>query len=230
MLDERLECIAALARPCALAADIGTDHGLLGTALLRRNICERVIFADISEKALNHARETVRHHRLETRAFFAKADGLEALRIVDAPCGCAVIAGMGGKTIASILCRGADCLAPDTVLVLSAHTEHAAARAAVEAIGYRITGEELCRSAGRFYIVWRAEPGADTPWTEAELLCGKLLWRQMTPLKREYLAHRLWYLQTKLEGLRRKPGEPDAVEALRQTSLALEYLKALQEQ
>ena len=224
-LDERLERIASLVPACALAADIGADHGLLGTALLRRGVCGRVLFADISEKALSHARETVRRCGFEDRACFAVADGLEALRAVDAPCGCAVIAGMGGKTIAEILRGGAGLLPPDAALVLSAHTEHRLVREAVQAIGWHIAREEVCLCAGRYYLVWRAEPGAQAPWTEAELLCGRLLWREMDEVKRGYLRHRLAYLTTRAEGLRRREEENMDAGALRETELALAYLK-----
>ena len=225
MLDERLELIASLVPRCALAADIGADHGLLGTALLRRGTAERVLFADISKKALSHARQTVRQNRLEDRACFAVADGLQALRAVEARCGCAVIAGMGGNTLASILRGGAEYLAPDSVLVLSAHTEHDEVRRTVEAIGYHITREELVSCAGRYYIVWRAEHGADAPWTEDELRCGKLLWQDVDETKRGYARNRLNYLQIKLDGLRRNAATMENDLAIAETERMMAFYR-----
>ena len=73
--------------------------------------------------------------------------------------------------------------------------------------------------------MWRAEPGAQAPWTEAELLCGRLLWREMDEVKRGYLRHRLAYLTTRAEGLRRREEEQLDADALRETELALAYLK-----
>ena len=55
MLDERLSLAAQLYEPCALGADIGTDHALLPCYLLTHNICQEMILADVSPKALLHA-------------------------------------------------------------------------------------------------------------------------------------------------------------------------------
>lgn len=62
MLDERLSLAAQLYEPCALGADIGTDHALLPCYLLTHNICQEMILADVSPKALLHAEESVRRH------------------------------------------------------------------------------------------------------------------------------------------------------------------------
>ena len=96
MLDERLSLAAQLYEPCALGADIGTDHALLPCYLLTHNICQQMILADVSPKALLHAEESVRRHHLEKRAHVRLADGLDALT---EPCGCVSMMGMGGETI-----------------------------------------------------------------------------------------------------------------------------------
>lgn len=204
MLDERLSLAAALYEPCALGADIGTDHGLLPCHLLKENICQRMIFADVSAKALRHAEEQVQHQRLGNRARLICADGLDAL--VE-PCGCVSVMGMGGETIASILTRGRDKL-QGSVLVLSAHTDLHLVRQAVQDIGYHIVREELCRAAGRFYVVWRAEAGA-SQLTDEEIRFGTLLMQPVTPMLREYITWRMAVLGERLRGLQ-AAREPDA--------------------
>lgn len=204
MLDERLSLAADLYEPCALGADIGTDHGLLPCYLLKENICQRMIFADVSPKALRRAEEQVHHQHLEAHAQLICADGLDAL--VE-PCGCVSVMGMGGETIASILARGQDKLR-GAVLVLSAHTDLHLVRQAVQDIGYHIVREELCRAAGRFYVVWRAEPGV-TQLTDEEIRFGPLLMRTMTPMLREYITWRVAVLGDRLRGLQ-AAREPDA--------------------
>ena len=195
-LDERLSLAAALYEPCALGADIGTDHGLLPCHLLESNACARMILADVSPKALRHAEEQVRARHLEARARLVCADGLDALT---EPCGCVSIMGMGGETLADILRRGRDRL-HGAVLVLSAHTEQPLVRKAVRDIGYHFTREALCKAAGRFYLFWRAEPG-EAALSEEAIRYGSLLWGDDTPLLREYRQHRIEFIQSKLAGL-----------------------------
>lgn len=197
MLDERLSLAASLYEPCELGADIGTDHGLLPCHLLEENICRRMILADVSAKALRHAEEQVRARRLEDRARLICADGLDALI---EPCGCVSVMGMGGGTIADILRRGQHQLHGAT-LVLSAHTEQPLVRRAVQEIGYHLTREALCKAAGRFYVFWRAEPGA-APMTDEVARYGGSLWEAPSPLLREYLHHRIEFMRAKLAGLR----------------------------
>ena len=212
MLDERLSLAAALYEPCGLGADIGTDHALLPCHLLKENVCRRMILADVSPKALQHARDQAVRQHLTDRAEIVCADGLDALT---APCGCVSVMGMGGETIAGILTRGKDRL-HDAVLVLSAHTDLHLVRQAITEIGYHIVREELCRAAGRFYVVWRAEKGVQ-PMTAEQIRFGSMLMQHSTPLLREYLAWRIRVLEDKVRGMRSalKPDE-DALQELQQ--------------
>lgn len=196
ILDERLSLAAALYEPCELGADIGTDHGLLPCHLLETGICQRMILADVSPKALWHAEAQVHAQHLEERAHLICADGLDALT---EPCGCVSIMGMGGETIADILRRGRHKL-HGAVLVLSAHTEQPLVRQAVAEIGYHLSREVLCKAAGRFYVFWRAEAG-EAPLSEEAIRYGGPLWEEETPLLREYLAHRIAFTRSKLAGL-----------------------------
>ena len=197
MLDERLSLAASLYTPCDLGADIGTDHALLPCHLLRAGTCRRMILADISEKALSHARAQVARQHLEGRAHLVLADGLDAL---DEPCGCVSIMGMGGESIACMLSRGATKL-QGASLVLSAHTDLPLVRQSVQASGYHFVREELCRAAGRFYVVWKAEPGP-TEYTPRELRLGPLLMEGNSSLLGDYLRWRCAVMEDKLRGLR----------------------------
>lgn len=197
MLDERLALAARLYEPCSLGADIGTDHALLPCHLLRADICQRMTLADVSPKALRHAQEQVGRQGLTDRVELVCADGLDALT---SPCGCVSIMGMGGETIARILTRGQNKLL-GAVLVLSAHTDLPMVRQAIQDIGYHITREELCRAAGRFYVVWRAEAGA-AALSDHDIRFGPLLLKADSPLLADYIRWRVAVLTDKLCGLR----------------------------
>lgn len=203
MLDERLSLAADLYVPCQLGADIGTDHGLLPCHLLKQGICQRMILADVSPKALSHAQQEVQRQQLQARAMLVCADGLDA---ITQPCGCISAMGMGGETLSGILRRGQARLQGAT-LVLSAHTELHLVRQALHDIGYHITREVLCRAAGRFYVFWQAVPGTPDDSPEA-IRYGSLMLQDHTPLLREYLTWRIRVLTRKLDGLR-SAAQPD---------------------
>lgn len=196
-MDDRLSLAASLYTPCDLGADIGTDHGFLPCHLLESGVCRRMILADVSPSALSHAQALVVRKRLGSRATLICADGLDALT---EPAGCVSITGMGGETMSEMLLRGQDKL-QGAHLVLSAHTDLAMVRQTICDIGYRLTHEELCRAAGRYYLVWKAVPGAMT-LTEDELLLGTpLLLRSGNPLLPGYLAWRIAVTEKKLQGM-----------------------------
>ena len=196
MLDERLSLAATLYEPCEWGADIGTDHACLPCHLLRTGVCQRMIAADVSEKALSRARENLTRQRLIDRAEVVLADGLDA---VTCRCGCISVMGMGGKTMACILRQGREKL-QGAVLVLGAHTELDLVRQAIRDVGYHIVQERLCRAAGRFYVFWRAEEGPAAMSAE-EMHYGRLLWAEESGLLREYALWRRRVLQDRKRGL-----------------------------
>ena len=218
MLDERLTLAAALYPACELGADIGTDHGYLPCHLLETGVCRRMILADVSPKALGRAEAEVARRGLQDRARLVCADGLDALT---ERCDCVSLMGMGGETMAGILLQGRDRLDGAT-LVLSAHTELPLVRKAVLDLGYHLTRETLCRSGGRFYVFWRAEPGF-APMTEEEIRHGSLLFNEPSPLLTDYLRWRLGVAEAKLSGLR-VAAVPDA-EALARAEQDVDFYR-----
>lgn len=196
MLDERLSLAASLFEPCEWGADIGTDHAFLPCHLLRTGICQHMIAADVSAKALSRARENLTRHHLINRAEIVLADGLNA---VTRPCGCISVMGMGGELMGNILRKGQDKL-QGAVLVLGAHTELHLVRQAILNIGYHIVQERLCKAAGRFYVFWRAEAGSED-LSSTDIRYGKLLWQEEKSMLAEYAAWRRRVHQDKERGL-----------------------------
>lgn len=220
MLDERLSMVASMYEPCQWGADVGTDHAYLPRYLLNAGVCRNMIAADVSAGALANARATLTRARLLDRAVLTLADGLDA---IDRPCGCVSITGMGGDTMADILTRGADRLR-GAVLVLSAHTEPPLVRQAVKEIGYHLVREELCRAAGRFYLCWRAEPGA-ADMTQEDILYGGMLWNTANPQLADYAAWRIRVTQKRLDGLRSAAVPDAAAIAAAEREIAFYHMK-----
>lgn len=196
MLDKRLSLAATLYEPCDWGADIGTDHAFLPCHLLRTGVCQHMIAADVSPKALARARENLTRQNLIDRAEVVLADGLDA---VNRPCGCISVMGMGGETMADIL-RSGQARLQGAVLVLGAHTELPLVRQAIQDIGYHVVAERLCRTGGRFYVFWRAEEGPALQSVEL-LRYGGLLWQEHKELLQAYATWRLRVHREKERGL-----------------------------
>ena len=206
--DDRLLAAYELTPACAMAADVGADHGRLSALLLGRGRCGRMLVSDASEQALGKATRRLHSLELDGRCTFAVADGLDALTqlpegspTVQAYC----ILGMGGDTIAGILARGQARLEGAT-LVLGPHTETPLVRAQVAAMGYRLTDEKLARVGRYLYVLMRAEPTSQpVRYTERELLLGPCLLQAPPPLMRPFAQRMLNNLQAYFDGVRRQP-------------------------
>ena len=215
-LDPRLSLAFELYPPCDLAADIGTDHAYLPIALLKAGKCRRMILSDVSPDALRNARDHVLRAGLSDRADLRLGNGLD---VVAEPCQAVSILGMGGRTIAGILRKGADRL-DGAGLLLSAHSDLPEVRQAVMDIGYRLTAEEPVLDGRRFYLIMTAAPGQEA-LTSRELRLGKPLFRSSSSLLKPYLAFRTRVLEAKLEGLRLSPETALADMALLEEDLTI---------
>ncbi len=195
-LDSRLSLAADLYDSCRLAADIGTDHAHLPAALLQRGRCQHMILTDISESALQNARNEIIRFRLLDRVSLRLGEGLAPL---SEACGMISITGMGGRTIRDILLQGRDRL-QGASLLLSAHTDLPLIRETVCGIGYHLDREEPCFCAGRYYLVMRARPGA-CPLSSREIRLGGPLFSSASGQLVPYLVRRRDVLLAQLRGL-----------------------------
>ena len=195
-LDSRLSLAFDLYDSCGLAADIGTDHAHLPAALLQRGRCQHMILTDISESALNNARNEMIRLRLTERVSLRQGDGLSP---VTEKCEMISIMGMGGRTIRDILISGRKNL-QSASLILSAHTDWHLIREAIRQIGYHIDREEPCFAAGRYYLVIRARSGA-VSMTDREIRLGGPLFRSESPVLKHFLERRVQVMQDHLRGL-----------------------------
>lgn len=100
MLDKRLQLSAELVRGKRVC-DVGTDHAYLVAELLTSGKCVSAVAADINEKPLAAARETIEKACLLDRAELILSDGLK--NIPESGITDIVIAGMGGELIYKIL-------------------------------------------------------------------------------------------------------------------------------
>ena len=197
VLDARLSLAYDLYLPSELAADIGTDHAHLPAALLQRGRCQRMILTDISPSALENAMREICRRNLSGRVDFRLGDGLMP---ISEPCRVISVTGMGGRTIREMLLAGRDRL-QGAALILSAHTDWFLIRQTAMDIGYHLDAEEPCFCAGRYYLVLRAMPGAET-LTGRQLLLGGPLFQSSSAALLPFLKRRRQILAVHLNGLR----------------------------
>lgn len=219
VLDARLEMLARMIEPCGCVADIGADHGYLGIELLLRGKCSHVQLLDVSEASLGKARQLACQLGLMDRVSFGVGDGAEALaRRAD----CAVIAGMGGRTIAGILERGRDTLA-GAQLVLQPNRGAELVRRTLTDLGYAIRNEQLARAGGRWYVGMAARAGA-AEYSQAQLIAGPILMERGGQDFLAYAAYRQGIAQKALAGAQR--GNADPKELTKESKVWEEILHA----
>ena len=196
-LDPRLSLIADLVGICPVCADIGSDHGRLGAYLLQDARCDRVVLTDISAPSLEKARRLIAMLGLNDRADFCVGSGALALHT---PVDVAVIAGMGGETIAGILENAEDRLC-GARLILQPNVASEQLRRALCRLGWRISDERLVRDGRRIYPIIVAVEGRQE-LTDAEAIIGPVLMRMHTMELADYRAFKLRVLTRALVGAR----------------------------
>ena len=206
-LDPRLTAIARFCGTCRRFADIGTDHGRLGAYLLQTKRCENAQFTDISDQSLQKARRLIGLLGLSDRAAFLVGDGAAALR--EAP-DVAVIAGMGGETIAGIVERGREILA-DAKLVMQPNVDAPLLRQCLSEQGFALEDEAIVRDGRRLYVILTARKG-EMKLTETEANVGPVLMKKRPAELFDYAAFRLRVANKALIGAKRGDGDLAALE------------------
>ena len=186
VLSERMKRIADLVTPGRVTADIGCDHGLVSAYLIEREICPKVYALDVAQGPLNSAKKNTSEYsdRIELRL----SDGFEALEKGETQC--AIITGMGGHLILSILEAGMDKMEDGYELVLSPQSDIFLVRKYLCENGFEIVEEDMLKEDGKYYVIIKAvfeTPGKSIEKTEAGLYYGEKLIEKKSPVLKEYL-------------------------------------------
>ncbi len=217
VLPARLEALVSLVPPAGIVADIGTGDALVPVALIRRGKARRVIACDKSAAALDVCRRKLEQYELsadERRSIeLREGDGLSPLKSGETQV--AIIAGMGGLTITSILARGPLDVADTYVLGPMSHQKDL--RLFLQAGGFTLVDEAMIRQGSKFYefevVVPPASDGAVAQPAAGQMRArfplmlegeiGALLWKRRDPVLKEYLVHREGKLRALEERLER---------------------------
>jgi tRNA (adenine22-N1)-methyltransferase len=176
----RLERVAAHVPAGAHLADIGSDHGYLPVALMRRGAIVAAVAGEVALTPFRAAERTVRENELEQHITVRLASGLAAIEPGDGITTIS-ICGMGGETIRDILDSGKARLNGQERLVLQPNGGEQPLRQWLMENGYSIVCEELLRENRFFYEIIVAERSAPVIYSAEELYFGPLQMQARSP-------------------------------------------------
>lgn len=164
-MSKRFNILLSLIPDCKVFADVGCDHGYIAYEMLKNRKCDRVIASDISAECLQKA-ETLLRETFPDKYTAVVSDGFENV----GNCDCALIAGMGGDTIADILAAATGRL-PE-YLVLQPMKNSQRVRRDLVSFGYEILRDYTFRD-GKFYDVIVAKKGGNETYTADDYIYGR---------------------------------------------------------
>ena len=185
-LSARLEAILALTDPCKLAADVGTDHGLLAARLIQSGLAKTVLCTDLSAPSLDKAKKTFEKAGLVAFARFLEGDGLKPLAGYDPEL--VIVAGLGGDTICRILNESPE-FVPNRTFLLQPMSGHETLRAYFDAHGFCVQEERLVAENRRIYPVCKVRyDGVVRKSDPLALYCGARNLTRTDEVTRAYLC------------------------------------------
>ncbi|WP_207867978.1 tRNA (adenine(22)-N(1))-methyltransferase TrmK [Pseudomonas sp. 58(2021)] len=196
-LSMRLERVSAHVPAGARLADIGSDHGYLPVALMRRGAIEAAVAGEMALTPFRSAERTVRENDLSQKITVRLADGLTAIEPQDAITAIS-ICGMGGETIRDILEAGKVRLSGHERLILQPNGGEQPLRQWLMDNDYRILCEEVLRENRFDYEIIVAERGDPVTYTEEELYFGPHQLQARSPAFVTKWQHRLRHKQQTL--------------------------------
>lgn len=169
-------------------AEIGADHGKITLELLKQKKAEKVYLTDISDKSLQKARDNFKTSGFLSCAEFLVGDGL---LVFDKPVKEfeAIIAGMGGKEIISIL-SNENRVDGISDFILQPQKNVVQLREFLIKNGYKIIVDTMVKDMGKFYNVLKVTKGEDSLST-LELNFGKTNLKEYNKDFAEYIEKQL---------------------------------------
>lgn len=164
---DRIEKLCSYLERCKTFADVGCDHGYCAQYMLDNALCEKAVISDISEKCLSKAEELLKNYIKSAKCIPVCCFGLEK---IDSDIELALIAGMGGEEIVSILKSAFIPLK----FVLQPMRNVRQVREFLLDNGAEITRDEVFSSGGKFYfVICGLRKGKECNYTPAQLEFGK---------------------------------------------------------
>lgn len=193
-LSERLRTVLDMLPRGGVICDIGSDHGVLPLYALKNEIVSFAIVTDLNQKPLQRAEKQLTSLGFADRSEFLLIDGIPDT--VDPSPDAYVIAGMGGETIAGILERAEERIAPHTFFVLQPMTKIEKLRAFLYHHGFSVKDERVVWENDKFFLVLSAEYiGVAQACDDMTLFLGEFLSQNKDETTLLYFKHLLASLE-----------------------------------
>lgn len=225
-LNNRLLSIANMIPRGHVVADIGTDHAYLPIYLIQESISPRVIATEIRQGPYKRALINVRKAGLQDFIEVRCGPGLKVLYPGEA--GTAVIAGMGGETIAGIIRESRPVADSLNLMVLQPMRNLANLRKNLFAMGFKIIDEDVAIEDSRYYVIMavcRQPPG---PFDDVDIAVGPVIRQKKTSGALAYVEHKIAVLEGLIEPLKTietAPGQKALAQYERELKMWKEVLK-----
>lgn len=184
-LSDRLKTVADNVTKGNIVADIGCDHAYTSIYLVENQIAPKVIAMDINLGPLERAGINVEKFGFGNQIEIRQSDGAKNLNKDEADT--LLIGGMGGALIIKILSESIQVVQSVKELVLQPQSEIGSVRKYLHSIGFGIISEDMILDEGKYYVVIKAIPKAETYGKEIFYLYGKYLLESKNPILKQFL-------------------------------------------
>ncbi len=185
MISNRLKIIADYVNREDIVGDIGTDHGFIPIYLIENNRTDKIIASDLNKGPLDNARKKLSSNALLSRVDLRLGGGL--VPYVPGEIDTAIIAGMGGKLIVSVLNEGKEHMKYLEKLILQPMQGLKDVRKWILENGYRIADEDLIYENNIFYEVIVAIKGESQKYNDNNLEFGYFMLGKNPEISKSFL-------------------------------------------
>ncbi|MCR4429861.1 MAG: class I SAM-dependent methyltransferase [Tepidanaerobacteraceae bacterium] len=199
-LNNRLLAVANMIPKGHVVADIGTDHAYLPIYLIQEGISPRVIATEIKQGPYKRALITVRKAGLKDFIEVRLGSGLKVLEAGEA--GIAVLAGMGGETISSIIREARPVADSMEFMVLQPMQNLPNLRKNLYDMGYKIIDEDVAIEGSKYYVVMAVCCQIPEPFDDIDITVGPVIRRKKTPEVLAYIRRKIEVIEGLIESMK----------------------------
>ncbi|HHW01560.1 MAG TPA: SAM-dependent methyltransferase [Thermoanaerobacterales bacterium] len=199
-LNDRLLLIAGMIPRGHAVADIGTDHAYLPIYLVQEGISTRVIATEITRGPLKRAIINVKKAGLENFIEMRHGPGLKPLSPGEVRT--AVIAGMGGETIAGIIKDSRPVADSLELMLLQPMRNQPELRRQLFSMGFKIIEEDVAIEDSRYYEIMAVQRQTPGSIDDIDITVGPVLRKKRTPVVLRYIEHKIAVLEGLVQPLR----------------------------